>query len=221
MRQQTFQTDSEPTLKRDIWRITALMTLIEDRDEFNLCDPRAGWGTLAAMTYIAECYGFRCKGFRRVGKAQAHIDMVRDPNPAARRRAAATAAAFPQAGWGGPLPGMARPDSLAPSPEARAEVELIKAHLVHDALVTALSRREKLALTWGLPACLTLVGMLAGGFSILLPVSLLWITFWASLIRFNEVKRAKLAQRLIAAGCTPVRDDAGRERYVRPMPYDV
>jgi hypothetical protein len=43
--------------------------------------------------------------------------------------------------------------------------------------------------------------------------------FMYGALRINTVRRAKLAAQLTAGGCTQVRDHAGRERYVRPLPY--
>ncbi|MFI7140069.1 hypothetical protein ACIBQ5_20665 [Streptomyces massasporeus] len=54
-----------------------------------------------------------------------------------------------------------------------------------------------------------------------MPLAVLTPAFLLGALRINTTRRAKLAERLLAAGCTPVRDEAGRERFVRPLPYAV
>ncbi|MFG2572813.1 hypothetical protein [Streptomyces sp. NPDC048481] len=198
--------------------ITALMRQIATRDAIELVHPFAEFQTFGALAYIAECYGFRYENVRLVGKHRVlHLHLVRDPAPAARQRAAANTAAFPDPGPDRPVPGMYL-GSLTPVPEAQADVDLITALIRYDALVAAANRRQLLFLGWGSGALFLLMALLTGVYTVLLPLAVLMPGFMLGALRINTVRRAKLARQLTAAGCTPVRDGAGVERYVRPTP---
>ncbi|CCK28010.1 hypothetical protein BN159_3631 [Streptomyces davaonensis JCM 4913] len=195
--------------------VTALMRQLASQDVVELVHPFAEWETLGALAYIAECYGFRYADVRHVGKEKTvHVTMVRDPDPRAVQRAAANAAAFPQAGAGGPVPGMYQ-GSLTPVPEAQPDVDLIATLIRYDALGAAANRKQLLTMSWGIPLVLVLLAALTGKFAVLLTLAALVPAFLLITLRVNETRRAKLAERLTAAGCTPVRDEQGRERYVR------
>ncbi|MEW2046343.1 hypothetical protein [Streptomyces sp. NPDC005476] len=198
--------------------ITALMRQIATRDAIELVHPFAELETFAALVYIAECYGFRYESVRLVGKHRImHIQLVRDPGPWARRRAEANTAAFPDPGPGRPVPGMYL-GSLTPVPEAQADVDVLTALIRHDALGAAANRKQMLAIGWGAAVLFLLMAPLTGAYAVLLPLAVLMPLFMLGALRVNTSRRAKLARRLTAAGCTPVRDAAGRERYVRPVP---
>lgn len=198
--------------------ITALMRQIASQDAVELFHPNARLQTLSALVYIAECYGFRYADVRRVGKHKhLHVYLVRDTDPRAQARAAANAAAFPQAGGGGPVPGM-RQGSLTPLPEAQADVDLITALLRYDTLGTA-NRRQLITRAWGSAALFGLMAPITGKYAVLLPLAVLVPAFVLGGLRVNTTRRATLARQLTAAGCAPVRDEHGRERYVRPVPH--
>ncbi|MEU6548977.1 hypothetical protein ABZ915_01650 [Streptomyces sp. NPDC046915] len=63
--------------------------------------------------------------------------------------------------------------------------------------------------------------MLSGACAVLLPLAVLLPAFLLGALRTNASRRAKPAERLTAAGCTPALDEAGRERFVRPVPHAV
>ncbi|MFD9394615.1 hypothetical protein ACFWBB_28920 [Streptomyces sp. NPDC060000] len=198
--------------------ITALMRQIATRDAIELVHPFAELQTFGALVYIAECYGFRYESVRLVGKHRVmHVQLVRDPSPWARQKAAANSAAFPDPGPGRPVPGMYL-GSLTPVPEAQGDVDVITAMIRHDALGAAANRKQLLAIGWGSAALFLLMAPLTGTYAVLLPLAVLMPLLMLGALRLNTRRRAKLAQRLTAAGCTPVRDAAGRERYVRPVP---
>ncbi|MFC7844681.1 hypothetical protein [Streptomyces sp. NPDC057382] len=198
-------------------QIAALMRQIATQDMIEMIHPFAEWRTFGALTYIAECYGFRYAGVRLVGKQKmAHIQLVRDTDPAAQQRAAVCRAAFPDPGPGRPAPGM-HLGSLTPVPEAQADVDLVTTLIRYDAAGAAADRRQLLAMAWAGPALFLLLAVVTGKYAVLLPLAVLTPAFLLGALRINTVRRAKLAERLVAAGCTPVRDEAGRERFVRPV----
>src|SRR5689334_19603633 len=99
--------------------ITALMRQIATRDAIELVHPFAEVRTHGAVDQVAEGYGLRYAGVRLGGKEPVlHGHLVRAPDPAARQRAAANSAAFPDPGPDRPVPGMYL-GSLTPVPEAR------------------------------------------------------------------------------------------------------
>ncbi|MFE5754526.1 hypothetical protein ACFQ7M_18685 [Streptomyces massasporeus] len=201
--------------------ITALMRQIATQDMIELVHPFAEWQTFGALAYIAECYGFRYADVRLVGKHKiAHIHLVRDTSPQAQQRAAANIAAFPDPGPGRPVPGMYL-GSLTPVPEAQADVDLVTTLIRYDAAGAAANRKQLLTMAWAGPLLFLLLAVLTGKYAVLLPLAVLTPVFLLGALRVNSARRAKLAERLLAAGCTQVRDDAGRERYVRPVPHAV
>ncbi|WP_406007209.1 hypothetical protein OG440_14200 [Streptomyces sp. NBC_00637] len=198
--------------------ITALMRQISTGNAIELVHPFAELETFGSLVYLAECYGFRYESVRLVGKHRImHVQLVRDPSPWARQRAAANAAAFPDPGPGRPVPGMYL-GSLTPVPEAQADVDVITALIRHDALGAAANRKQMLALGWGAAVLFLLMAVLTGVYAVLLPLAVLMPLCMHGALRVNAARRQKLARRLMAAGCTPVRDAAGQERYVRPVP---
>ncbi|MEU5766004.1 hypothetical protein ABZ782_08810 [Streptomyces asoensis] len=198
--------------------ITALMRQAATGDTIELVHPFAEAETFGALVYIAECYGFRYESVRLVGKHRVlHVRLVRDPAPWARQRAAANSAAFPDPGPGRPVPGMYL-GSLTPVPEAQPDVDVITALIRHDALGEAADRRKLLTIGWGAAALFGLMAPLTGQYAVLLPLAVVMPLMMLGALRVNAARRAKLARRLTAAGCTPVRDTAGRERFVRPVP---
>jgi hypothetical protein len=111
--------------------------------------------------------------------------------------------------------------SLTPVPEAQADVDLITTLIRYDAAGAAANRKQLLAMAWTGPALFLLLAVLTEKYAVLLPLAVLTPAFVLGALRINVTRRAKLAERLLAAGCTPVRDDAGRERFMRPVPYGV
>lgn len=198
--------------------LSSLMRQLATQDHVELIHPFAEHKTFGALVYIAECFGFRYAGVRLVGRHKTlHVHLVRDHQPWAQQRAAANIAAFPQVGAGGPVPGMYL-NSLTPVPEAQPDVDLLIALIKYDALVEAGNPRQLLTIGGGSGAVLLLLALLTGAYAVLLPLAVLMPAFMFGALRINTTRRAKLAAQLTAAGCVQVRDDAGRERYTRPVP---
>ncbi|WP_449342529.1 hypothetical protein [Streptomyces aurantiogriseus] len=109
--------------------------------------------------------------------------------------------------------------SLTPVPEAQADVDLLATLIRYDALEAAANRAQLLTIGWGSAALFLLLAVLTGKYAVLLPLAVAMPLGMLGALRVNTIRRAKLAQRLTAAGCTPVRDEEGRERYVRPVPH--
>ncbi|MGW5638629.1 hypothetical protein [Streptomyces sp. NPDC003832] len=196
--------------------VSALMRQLASQDVVEIIHPFAEWETIGALAYIAECYGFRYADVRHIGKQKMLcVRMVRDFDPRAQQRAAANAAAFPQAGAGGPVPGMYQ-GSLTPVPEAQPDVDLIATLIRYDALGAAANRKQLITMSWAFPLLFVLLAAVTGKFAVLLTLAALTPAFLLLTLRINATRRAKLAERLTAAGCTPVRDEQGAERFVRP-----
>ncbi|MDN0195206.1 hypothetical protein [Streptomyces sp. S.PNR 29] len=199
--------------------ITALMRQLATQDVVELIHPFAEWQTFGALAYIAECYGFRYADVRLVGKHRiAHIYLVRDDSPQAQQRAAANRSAFPDPGPGRPVPGMYL-GSLTPVPEAQPDVDLITTLIRYDAAGAAANRKQLLTMAWAFPLLFLLLAVVTGKYAVILPVAVLTPVFVLVSLRINATRRARLAERLTAAGCTPVRDESGRERFARPVPH--
>lgn len=201
--------------------LESLMRQITTRNAIELIHPFAEWQTFGTLAYVAECYGFRYESVSLVGKQRTvHVRLVRDPSPAARQRAAANTAAFPAPGPGRPVPGM-QPGSLTPVPETQADVDLLTTLIRYEALKAAANRAQLLTIAWGSAALFLVLAVLTGKYAVLLPLAVLTPLGMLGALRVNTARREKLAARLTAAGCTPVRDEEGRERYVRPVPRTV
>lgn len=201
--------------------LNSLIRQLATQQYVELVHPFGELTTMGALVYVAECFGFRYAGVRLVGRHKVlHVRLVRDTEPWAQRRAATNAATFTQVGAGGPVPGMYL-NSLTPVPEAAADVDLICALIKYDGLVEAGNRKQLLTMGWGFGALFLLMAVITGVYAVLLPLAVLMPACMLGALRINTVRRAKQAGQLKAAGCTQVRDDAGRERYVRPVPYGV
>ncbi|MEV5438563.1 hypothetical protein AB0K80_21485 [Streptomyces sp. NPDC052682] len=197
-----------------------LMRQIATQDVIEVVQP-GDWATAGALAYVAECYGFRYAGARLVGRYKIlHVRLVRDTSPAAQQRAAANLAAFPDPGKGRPVPGMYL-GSLTPVPETEQEVATLATLIQYDATLAAANRKQLLAMACGFPVLFVLLAVVTGKYAVVLPLAVLMPLFLLGSLRINAARRAKLAERLRAAGCTPVRDADGRERYVRPEAHAV
>ncbi|MFJ4758458.1 MULTISPECIES: hypothetical protein [Streptomyces] len=194
-----------------------LMRLIANQDDVELVAPASSRKDVGALVYVAECFGFRYAGVRLVGRYKnLHVRLVRSPDPADRQRAAANLAAFPSVGQGGNVPGMYQA-SLTPVPEVRADVAVLDDLVLYDALVQAGNRRKLLGMAWASGGVLLLLALATGVYAVLLPLAVLMPAMLVGALRINAARRAKIAARLTAAGCVQVQDDAGRDRYVRPV----
>ncbi|MFH8804469.1 hypothetical protein ACH4F6_33670 [Streptomyces sp. NPDC017936] len=201
--------------------LTSLMRQIASRDTVELIHPFTEWQTFGALAYVAECYGFRYESVRLVGRQRVvHVQLVRDPGPAARQRAAANSAAFPDPGPGRPVPGMYL-GSLTPVPEAQADVDLLTTLIRYEALEVAGDPVRLRVIAGGSAVLFLLLAVLTGKYAVLLPLAVALPLGVLGALRLNASRRAKLAARLTAGGCALVRDGHGRERYVRPVPYAV
>lgn len=199
--------------------LDSLMRQTATRNAIELIHPFAEPQTIGALAYVAECYGFRYESVRLVGKQRVvHVQLVRDPSPVARQRAAANTAAFPDPGPGRPVPGMYL-GSLTPVPEAQADVDLLTSLIRYEALEAAANRAQLMTIGWGSAVLFLLMAVLTGKYAVLLPLAVAMPLGMSGALRINASRRAKLAARLTAGGCTLVRDEHGRERYVRPVPH--
>ncbi|MHC3468321.1 hypothetical protein ACYF6T_06380 [Streptomyces sp. 7R007] len=219
MKDDELKTEPESSLSQAERHLSSLMRQLTTRDHAELVHPFTEIKTVAALVYVAECFGFRYSGVRLVGRHKIqHVQLVRDPEPWAQQRAAANFAAFPQVGAGGPVPGMYL-NSLTPVPEAQADVDLIASVLKYDFLVEAGNRKQLLTYGWGGCAVFLLLALVTQVYAVTLPLAVLIPALMYGALRVNAVRRAKLGARLTAAGCAQVQDDRGRPRYVRPVPH--
>ncbi|MFG2977603.1 hypothetical protein ACGFYY_32020 [Streptomyces sp. NPDC048331] len=196
-------------------RTAAMLGQIARQDVVEI-GPEQAAGRVAALAHVAEQYGYAYDRAHRTGHndLQILVRMYRDPHPEARAREAATIAAHPRAGSGGTVPGM-RPGTVRPTPEAEEAVARLKDRIMLDVLAQAADGRQQ-AFAYGSCAVLALVLLLAG-----MPIgalvgggalaALLWGAF-----TLGTVRRQRIARRLTDAGFVPIRDETGRQRFLRP-----
>lgn len=176
---------------------------------------------LAYLTLVAEQFGFMYGDARQSGGRNnvTRLFLYRDPDPAARQRAAETAARFWQAGSGGDLPGMRPGGKLKPLPDAEPHIELLKARINFDLTGKAADRRilgGAVGLTAGL--ALTLVKDVLIGRALvyaLISYGVLMLVLGAGFL-LTRARNKKHAVRLHEAGLVAVRDESGRIRYLPP-----
>ncbi|PNG22102.1 hypothetical protein [Streptomyces cahuitamycinicus] len=164
------------------------------------------WRKFAAFAYVVEQYGYRYDGLSPLspkGSPNPYFAFRRMPDAA--ERAARTAARFPDALDGGPLPGM-RPGGqrLRPLPEARRDVDLLHARIMVDYSRT--HRRRGLIALLLIPLVL-LIPLSQTGFSgpALLVCAAVWL-FFAGLralgLLIARRRHRKYGEMLRAAGIT-------------------
>ncbi|WP_327262782.1 hypothetical protein OG444_15790 [Streptomyces sp. NBC_01232] len=196
-------------------QISALLGQIARQDVVEI-GPEPTVNRVTALAHIAEQYGYAYDRAHRTGhnNSLVLVRMYRDPSPGARAREAATIAAHPQAGNGGTVPGM-RPGTLKPLPEVQESVALMKDRITLDVMAQAADKRQK-TIAWGSCGALVLVLLLVG-----MPVGALaggaaLAAFLGGAFKLGAVRRQRIAQRLTDAGFVPVRDAAGRQRFLQP-----
>ncbi|WP_228978804.1 hypothetical protein [Streptomyces sp. DH12] len=197
-------------------QISALLKQIATQDVVVVTDEFSRAGRAAALAHVVEHYGFEYDGTRREGhnSQTLAVHLYRDPAPEARAREAATIAAHPQAGMGGAVPGL-RPGTLKPTAEAAEAVALLKDRIGYD-VMTQMAGARKMGFAWFCVAglvvtlliCQMYVGAVAGGAAL--------AAFLVGGVKIGELRRQRIAQRLQQAGFTPVRDETGRQRFLRP-----
>ncbi|MGW0704290.1 hypothetical protein ACWD0A_34430 [Streptomyces sp. NPDC002867] len=197
-------------------RIASLLRQIATQDVVVLRQEMAIARQIAAQVYVAEQYGFEYGEARREGprKQVLAVYMYRDPRPEARVREAATIAAFPEAGRGGASPGL-QPGTLQPTAEAQEAVDRIKDRIGYDVMAKAADAGQK-AVAWGMCGVLVVVLLLAQMYVGALVGGAALAAFLLGAFKVGEVRRQRIAQRLTAAGFTAVRDEHGRDRFLRP-----
>ncbi|MFF1408319.1 hypothetical protein ACFVX6_00755 [Streptomyces sp. NPDC058289] len=180
--------------------------------------PQGTASKAAALAHVAEQYGYTYGTAYRTGfrNSLVQVRMYRDPRPDARVLEAATIAAHPQAGNGGTVPGLGQ-GSLKPLPEAVDAVAVLKDLVTFDVMALYIADRRQKVLCYLACAALTVLmlfddkspaeALLSGG----LVALLLTVAFTVGVTR-----RAKIAQRLTAAGFHAVRDERGGRRFLRP-----
>lgn len=168
---------------------------------------------LARLAWIAEQYGFAYEDAQQASRAPLRVFLVRDPSPAAQQRAAATWAAYPRAGSGGPLP--------EPTPE---QLRLYRSRIVSD---TTDGRAQRQILALALMILLVFVVVSAGAFLALdearmlgpLTVGVPTLLIIGVIYPVTRRRYANAVARLRAAGFSPVTDGTGRTRLLPPGTY--
>ncbi|MEU8528730.1 MULTISPECIES: hypothetical protein [Streptomyces] len=196
--------------------VSGLLRQIATQDVVEVRDEMGGLRRVAARAAVVEQYGFEYGGAWREGhnKSTLVACLYRDTRPEARAREAATIAAFPQAGRGGPVPGM-RPGTLKPLPEAEQTVAHLKDRIAFDVTAEAAGPKQK-RFVWAITAGLVLTLLIAGYYLGALVGGALLSGFLLFAFRIGDVRRRKITERLTAAGFAAVRDEHGRQRFLRP-----
>ncbi|MFD8979616.1 hypothetical protein [Streptomyces sp. NPDC059564] len=171
----------------------------------------------AALAHVAEQYGYTYGMAHRTGfkNSLVQVRMYREPGPDARVREAATITAHPLAGNGGTVPGLEQ-GSLKPLPEAVGAVAVLKDLITFDVMALYVADRSQKVKCYLACAVLTVLmlfdrspveAVASGG-----AVALLFTVAF----KVGAFRRGKIAQRLSAAGFLAVRDEQGRQRFLRP-----
>ncbi|MFE9632201.1 hypothetical protein [Streptomyces sp. NPDC006463] len=196
--------------------ISGLLRQIARKDVIEI-GPSAALGRMAALAHVAEHYGFEYGRTHRTGhkKQLALVEMYRDPRPVARAREAATIAAYPQAGNGGAVPGMQQ-GSFRPLPGAVDDVARVKDRIMFDALSSHAADGGRKLAGYGMCVVLTLVLLMSGKPLVALAGGGVLAAFLAGAFKLNDIRRQRIARRLTDAGFVPVRDERGRQSFLRP-----
>lgn len=199
--------------------VSGLLRQIATQDFVELRNEMGRAGKLAVQAAVVEQYGFEyAEAWRAGGTGQNDptlvVHMYRDARPEARAREAATIAAFPQAGQGGAVPGL-RPGTLKPLPEMEQAVAHLKDRIGFDAMADAASAAQK-RIAWGGMGVVVLMLLILGHYLGALIGGALLSGFLLFAFRIGDVRRRKITERLTAAGFAAVRDEHGRQRFLRP-----
>ncbi|MET9468459.1 hypothetical protein ABZY44_27465 [Streptomyces sp. NPDC006544] len=179
--------------------------------------PQGSAAKAAAMAHVAEQYGYTYGMAYRTGykNSLVQVRMYRDPRPDARVREAATITTHPQAGNGGTVPGLSQ-GSLKPLPEAVGAVAVLKDLITFDVMAMYIADRGQKVKGYLGCAVLTVlllidkspVEAVASGAAVAL--------LFTAAFKVGVIRRAKITQRLTAAGFVAVRDGQGSQRFLRP-----
>ncbi|MEW2136677.1 hypothetical protein AB0892_08785 [Streptomyces sp. NPDC005409] len=197
--------------------IAGMLGQIARRQDVVHIAPQGSRAKAAALAYAAEQYGYTYGAAYRTGYKNSLVQvlMYRDPRPEARVREAATLTAHPQAGNGGTVPGL-RPGSLKPLTGSAGAVAVLNDLITFDVMALYVADRRQTVM--GYLACVALTALLlvdkspaealasGGALALLLTAAL----------RTGSIRRARCAQRLTHAGFFAVRDEQGRQRFLRP-----
>ncbi len=197
--------------------IAGMLQQIARQQDFVEIAPQGTALKAAALAHVAEQYGYAYDTAYRTGfkNSLVQVRMYRDPRPEARVREAATITAHPRAGNGGTVPGLEQ-GSLKPLPGAVGAVAVLKDLVTFDVMALYIADRSlkvKLYL-----ACVALTGLMlldkppvealvSGGAVALLLTAAFTV---------GTTRRAKITQRLTAAGYHEVRDQRGGRRFLGP-----
>ncbi|MCX4546984.1 hypothetical protein [Streptomyces sp. NBC_01565] len=171
----------------------------------------------AALAHAAEQYGYTYGTAYRTGfkNSLVQVRMYRDPRPDARVREAATITAHPQAGNGGTVPGLEQ-GSLKPLPEAVAAVAVLKDLITFDVMALYIADRSQKVKVYLACAVLTLI-LLIDKSPVEAVISGAAVALLSTVaFKVGASRRARIAQRLTAAGYLAVRDEQGSQRFLRP-----
>ncbi|WP_147986754.1 hypothetical protein [Streptomyces sp. t39] len=197
-------------------RIASLLRQIATQDVVELRQEASVAKRVAAQAYVAEQYGFSYGEAWREGhnKSVLAVRLYRDPRPEARAREAATIAAHPEAGMGGPVPGL-KPGTLSPLPEAEAAVAVLKDRIGYDVMAQPTGPSQK-RFAYAMIGVVAVIFLAMGKWVEALAVSAVLAAFLAGAFRLSDVRRQRIADRLTAAGLTAVTDEHGRRRFLPP-----
>ncbi|MFJ3925406.1 hypothetical protein [Streptomyces sp. NPDC090022] len=197
--------------------ITGMLQQIARQQDVVDIAPQGTPAKAAALAHVAEQYGYTYGVAFRTGykNSLVQVRMYRDPHPEARVREAAAITAHPQAGNRGTVPGL-RQGSLKPLPEAADAVAVLKDLITFDVLALYIADRGQKVKGYLACAALTAVLLISGS-----PVQAVasggaLALFLTAAFQVGVIRRRKSAQRLTAAGFVTVRDEHGRQRFLRP-----
>ncbi|MER6384879.1 hypothetical protein [Streptomyces sp. NPDC001250] len=191
-------------------QIRKMLDLIARGEPAELTIAWASVKKAARLAFVAQQFGYEYADARYTGSRNNVLKLlvVPDPSPEARNRAAQNWAQYPNAADGESLPPVV-PDAF----------ELLKARIQFDLTGKSAEKRMLLAaggLTVGLVLFVVRKG---GGVGAMFVAGVVWVILMAIFgigFAVTRGRNAKFANRLQAAGFTPVTDETGRVRYLPP-----
>ncbi|MFJ6485456.1 MULTISPECIES: hypothetical protein [unclassified Streptomyces] len=198
-------------------QISGMLRQIARQQDVIEIGPQGSRPKAAALAHVAEQYGYVYGSAHATGykDAQILLRMYRDPSPEARSREAATLTAHPRAGIGGTAPGL-EPGSLKPVPEAAGAVAVLKDLIAFDLAARFVTSRGQMVLCYLGCVLVTALQLATGPLVEAVATGASLVVFLTVALKAGQIHRAKLARRLREAGFFAVRDEQGRQRFLRP-----
>ncbi|MFB7374267.1 hypothetical protein ACFC0D_31005 [Streptomyces sp. NPDC056222] len=108
-----------------------------------------------------------------------------------------------------------RPGTLKPIPETEQAVAHLKDRIGFDVMARPAGSKQK-GIAWGMTGVVVLTLLISGLYLGALIGGALLAGFLLAAFKIGDVRRQRITERLTAAGFAAVRDEHGRQRFLRP-----